>query len=860
MWTRINQELDFTGFLDVGPCPNFLIPVFADDRALFLQVTDDSGIITAVAELADTAAARVRSVPLLSGDKQHRCAIGQPAIYGFQPVVGEAWLDTQDALAVRLRGWNGNRSASPMLHLEIMEFIGASPIELAHAIKRCEQSLKRSGIRQAQQWGLDQRRRLKLPPERTRSNAAFADALLETSAGPDLLLVHICSVYEFRRAIESGVIAARESEGFSESLAFFFYGRPSFQSIDPDGLTVALALPMEHVGQPTRIYPFDSGAFMRGAYSANLGRGFTLSDFECVPSQSTPQRIVRTFFGNNKAYFRGEAKRRASFAAFDLELKAYSRLLDEGSGSPPIEVQIDRDVLIDGAIAIIPASLSEDPRLQTAEERHHLKVLTYSDAAGRGHDATHIYNLLEESYEGLGAFNEYKPPVDEFQVEVERFGGAGEIGENNDILHWTPTHLRKLAHDLDWDDLRALLLVTEYGGFRDAAERSRLSLNTLRRRIERLESRVGTNLLGRSRSGVVPTKIGLMLSRAASEMAGATFSAEGSGEPDVPTNLELPTRHSSTAKERRIDLVEGAADIATVAEFVDSTVSQPVAGGDVHGPQILVRTLSATTRRDRYGNPWQYLSRSDHHSKVACWGVIFDLLATTPLLRRHVEAGIVHFGINHEMRDFVHDRKKNLDLVLCTPNGPSRRETLADLVDAYDIALTVAERERLASLPILSRAPVGSVLLALEAKACMTAHQRALPRLYDELNSSHLTVHGTSEQAIAVGFAMINAAERYLSPDLNKKNRALEPEWSRHSQPRDAGLAVNKIKQLPRRSKVGDVGYDALSIVVVDMPNDGSPVTLVKEPPAPQAGDIYDYDAMLARLSTIYATRFKDLD
>jgi hypothetical protein len=141
----------------------------------------------------------------------------------------------------------------------------------------------------------------------------------------------------------------------------------------------------------------------------------------------------------------------------------------------------------------------------------------------------------------------------------------------------------------------------------------------------------------------------------------------------------------------------------------------------------------------------------------------------------------------------------------------------------------------------------------------MTAHQRALPRLYDELNSSHLTVHGASEQAIAVGFAMVNIAGDYLSPDLNKRNRASNPEWSRHAQPRDADLAVGKIKQLPRRSKVGDVGYDALSIVVVDMPNDGSPVRLIAAPPAPQPGEIYHYETMLARLSTIYATRFRDL-
>ena len=279
----------------------------------------------------------------------------------------------------------------------------------------------------------------------------------------------------------------------------------------------------------------------------------------------------------------------------------------------------------------------------------------------------------------------------------------------------------------------------------------------------------------------------------------------------------------------------------------------------MYGPEILVRTLSSSTRPDKSGNLWQYHSRSDHHSKVACWGVIFDFLATTPLLQRHVAAGVVCFGINHEMRDFVHDRKKNLDLVLCAPSGKATSDTLTSIASGYDIDLTSRERAALESLPKLVRAPVGSVMMALEAKACMTAHQRALPRLYDELNSSHLTVHGSSDQAIAVGFTMVNLADTYLSPDRNKKNRASAPEWSQHNQPRDAQLAIDKIKQLPRRSKVGDMGYDALSIVVIDMPNDGSEATLVTGAPAPQPGDIYYYDMMIARLSAIYSTRFKDI-
>jgi len=214
------------------------------------------------------------------------------------------------------------------------------------------------------------------------------------------------------------------------------------------------------------------------------------------------------------------------------------------------------------------------------------------------------------------------------------------------------------------------------------------------------------------------------------------------------------------------------------------------------------------------------------------------------------------------MRDFKNDRKKNLDLVLCTASSSAGRlpkGTLLSMAADYQIELTPTERAELDLLPVLRRAPVGSVLMALEAKACMTAHQRALPRLYDELNSSHLTVHGATDQAIAAGFVMINIATRYLSPDLNKKNRQGDPAWSTHNQPRDASLAIEKIRQLPRRSRASDMGYDALAIVVVDCANDGSPVTLVNSPPAPAAADIYHYPLMIDRLNHLYATRFKDL-
>lgn len=279
------------------------------------------------------------------------------------------------------------------------------------------------------------------------------------------------------------------------------------------------------------------------------------------------------------------------------------------------------------------------------------------------------------------------------------------------------------------------------------------------------------------------------------------------------------------------------------------------------GLEILARTMSKPTRVDKHGNRWNYHSQSDHHSKVACWGIVFDLLRSSRLLREHVTSGTVGFGINVEIRDFENDRSKDLDLVICQPATSGMRDgaTLETLAKHWEIELTPDEISDLAGLPTLRQSDVGGVLLALEAKACMTAHQRALPRLYDELNSSHLTVHGAHDLAIAAGFVMINGSERFLSPSLNKKNRHTDPEWSHHKQPKAVEITIDKVRQLPRRSQTGVPGYDALAIAVVECANDGSTVSIRTTPPAPQPKDTYHYTSMIDRIAGIYATRFAQI-
>jgi hypothetical protein len=181
-------------------------------------------------------------------------------------------------------------------------------------------------------------------------------------------------------------------------------------------------------------------------------------------------------------------------------------------------------------------------------------------------------------------------------------------------------------------------------------------------------------------------------------------------------------------------------------------------------------------------------------------------------------------------------------------SSPRKKLAFKALVEAWGIRLSAAESSILAGLPDLAAAPVGAVHVALEAKACMTEHQKAMPRLYDELNSSHLTIHGDTDKAIAVGFVMVNAAENYRSPTASKATV--------HRQPEVTEKVIGKVKQLPRRSSPSEEGYDALAIAVIDCRNDGSPVSLVtSSPPAPPPGDIFHYDATIQRVSGLYSWR-----
>lgn len=284
------------------------------------------------------------------------------------------------------------------------------------------------------------------------------------------------------------------------------------------------------------------------------------------------------------------------------------------------------------------------------------------------------------------------------------------------------------------------------------------------------------------------------------------------------------------------------------------------------GPEILARTLGEPTTPSTDGTLWQYHSRSDRHSKVASWGVAFDMLLRSSLMQTHARDGKIVLGVNHPMTDYATGRTKVLDLVIARPASTQHEEknvnTLRGLVEKHSIDLSLDEKSLLLALPEVVIAPVGAVLVAMEAKACMTAHVKSLPRLYDELNSSHLCIHGASTQALAIGYVQVNYSEEFISPNSANTTRMKygdNPVVSRHRQPSATQRVLDKINDLPRRSNNNSQGFDAVGVTVLNLVNDGSTVSIVDSPPAPQPGNPFDYGTMITRMAHEYDSRFSHI-
>lgn len=275
----------------------------------------------------------------------------------------------------------------------------------------------------------------------------------------------------------------------------------------------------------------------------------------------------------------------------------------------------------------------------------------------------------------------------------------------------------------------------------------------------------------------------------------------------------------------------------------------------MRGPEIIARTMSVATARGATGGgaAWQYHSRSDHHSKLACWALMFDLLLECDVLRKAAADGRIAFAVNHVM---VGPINKTLDMVVTLvdplPADVASR-SFEDMAGELGIRLADEDRGALQQLPplrIARKQDVSEVVIALEAKACMTEHVKSIPRLHAEILATGYLARKAAQHCITVSFTLVNAAQTFRSPGTRGK-------VTRHKQPSDAMRVIEMLSRaVPLADELGGFGYDVKGVSVIDCRNDGSPVQVVTSAPLVRTDLHVHYDRMVRSICSAFRGRF----
>lgn len=234
----------------------------------------------------------------------------------------------------------------------------------------------------------------------------------------------------------------------------------------------------------------------------------------------------------------------------------------------------------------------------------------------------------------------------------------------------------------------------------------------------------------------------------------------------------------------------------------------------------------------------QYHPRSNRSSHVLAELLAEDLLDACPTLARYAESGDVAFAIDRRHR-WANGKQKALDFSIGIPEEGARPTT---------------GRYRL--LPARGTG-FSRLLVAIEEKAVATEHGKSQPRVYSELNDSHVIVHAGDRYTIAGGLTWVNIATTFLSPLRQAADKPIA--ITRHDQPAVASSMITHLRGLPVRDSVNGVGFDAYCTFVLDLDNQGR-VALHLGLPSPQRDDPDRYEVFVERIARLFEDRFSDLE
>jgi hypothetical protein len=222
-----------------------------------------------------------------------------------------------------------------------------------------------------------------------------------------------------------------------------------------------------------------------------------------------------------------------------------------------------------------------------------------------------------------------------------------------------------------------------------------------------------------------------------------------------------------------------------------------------------------------------YHPRSDKHSNVLGLAIVDDLVQFCPKIKERARTGEIVYDLNFQLRAGTADW--NVDLVLGAP------------------ALGASPP---AATEVIKRAPPATVQIAVELKAVMTEHRKAVKNRKRDLEAHHEHVHNYNNQTIAGGVLIINAASTFRSP--------LRDEVTVHRNPEKlVAHCINELRSVAVRGGSTGYGLEAKCAIVVEADNQNlANACYVTTAPAIPIGDPMHYDAFIRTICEQYTRRF----
>jgi hypothetical protein len=204
-----------------------------------------------------------------------------------------------------------------------------------------------------------------------------------------------------------------------------------------------------------------------------------------------------------------------------------------------------------------------------------------------------------------------------------------------------------------------------------------------------------------------------------------------------------------------------------------------------------------------------------------------DLVVHCPKIREHAASGSLVYDLNFTLRAGTADW--NVDLVLGSPQ--------------------LGAPPPAAGTAIVRQLP-SSVRIAVELKAVMTEHRKAVKNRKRDLEAHHEHVHNYDDNAIAGGVLIINASPTFKSP--------LRPAATVHKNPEKlVAHCVAELRSVATRGGSTGYGLEAKCGIVVSVDNINlAGACYPTTSSAVAVGDPMHYDSFIRRICELYTRRF----